>query len=318
MKFSNPKAILAVLTLTASAAAFVPSKNRALFSPNTCQTSPTFTTSSVPSSGFAVQKQGRSNAGPSTSLRMAAEDFKEDKYTEAAWASIAALTKVADFYSASTVEAPFLLDVMLNPNKHSAGEDAEAARKVVEKTLVKAGVDVNNVRSELEKYLSKQARVSDNSSKVMGRSLQKVLETARNGKEILGDSFVSTEGLLLALIKEDEKFTSQALLQQGVKYTDVLDVVKGMRTKTGPANTRSAENMYEALLKYGIDFTEKAKEGKLDPVIGRDDGKFPFICITHLTWKHHHVTCFSHLLMYVQRFGEPFRFYPDEPRTILY
>jgi hypothetical protein len=288
MMFSNAKAILAVLTLTASAAAFVPSKNRALFSPNTCQTSPTLTTStigSVPSSGFAVQKQGRSNAGPATAtaLRMAAEDFKEDKYTEAAWASIAALTKVADFYSASTVEAPFLLDVMLNPNKHSAGEDAEAARKVCEKTLVKAGCDVNSLRSELEKYLSKQARVSDNTSKVMGRSLQKVLETARNGREILGDSFVSTEGMLLALIKEDEKFTSQALLQQGIKYTDVLDVVKGMRIKTGPANTRSAENMYEALLKYGIDFTEKAKEGKLDPVIGRDDGKF--YCMVSLTWS---------------------------------
>jgi ATP-dependent Clp protease ATP-binding subunit ClpB len=285
MKFSNPKAILAVLTLTASVAAFVPSKNRALFSQKTCQPSQAFTstTPSVPSSASFVQKLGRSGPTTATALRMAAEDFKEDKYTEAAWASIAALTKVADFYSATTVEAPFLLDVMLNPNKHSAGEDAEAARKVCEKTLTKAGVDVNSLRSELEKYLSKQPRVSDNTSKVMGRSLQKVLETSRNGKEILGDSFVSTEGLLLALIKEDEKFTSQALLQQGIKYTDVLDVVKEMRVKTGPANTRSAENMYEALLKYGIDFTEKAKEGKLDPVIGRDDGKFPF-CVS-LTWS---------------------------------
>jgi ATP-dependent Clp protease ATP-binding subunit ClpB len=93
-------------------------------------------------------------------------------------------------------------------------------------------------------------------------------------------SRTSTEGLLLAF-KEDDKFTSQVLLQQGIKYTDVLDVVKGMRIKTGPANSRSAENMYEALLKYGIDFTEKAKEGKLDPVIGRDDGKFH--CMLSLT-----------------------------------
>ena len=44
-----------------------------------------------------------------------------------------------------------------------------------------------------------------------------------------------------------------------------------MREKSGPANSRGAETMYEALMKYGIDFTEKAKEGKLDPVIGRDD-----------------------------------------------
>jgi ATP-dependent Clp protease ATP-binding subunit ClpB len=77
--------------------------------------------------------------------------------------------------------------------------------------------------------------------------------------------------LILALAKEDSQFTSDALLKQGIKYTDVLDAVKKSREKSGPAISRSAENMYDALLKYGIDFTERAEEGKLDPVIGRDD-----------------------------------------------
>ena len=44
--------------------------------------------------------------------------------------------------------------------------------------------------------------------------------------------------------------------------------VKASREKTGPANSRSAETMYDALTKYGIDFTKQAEEGKLDPVIG--------------------------------------------------
>lgn len=66
-------------------------------------------------------------------------------------------------------------------------------------------------------------------------------------------------------------FTSSALLKQEVKYTDVLAAVKKAREKTGPAISRSTEKMYDALLKYGIDFTEQAEEGKLDPVIGRDD-----------------------------------------------
>ena len=88
---------------------------------------------------------------------------------------------------------------------------------------------------------------------------------------VLGDSFVSTEGLLLALVKEDAQFTRDALLKQDVKYTDVLTEVKKLREKSGPAISRSAENMYEALTKYGIDFTASAEEGKLDPVIGRDD-----------------------------------------------
>jgi ATP-dependent Clp protease ATP-binding subunit ClpB len=74
----------------------------------------------------------------------------------------------------------------------------------------------------------------------------------------------------LALAKEDA-FTSEALLKQGKSYADVLTAVQSVREKSGPANSRSAENMYDALSKYGIDFTERAEQGKLDPVIGRDD-----------------------------------------------
>lgn len=74
----------------------------------------------------------------------------------------------------------------------------------------------------------------------------------------------------MALVKEDSLFTRDALLKQGVKYVDVLNAIKEMREKSGPAISRSAENNYDALLKYGIDFTERAKNGKLDPVIGRD------------------------------------------------
>jgi ATP-dependent Clp protease ATP-binding subunit ClpB len=123
-----------------------------------------------------------------SALRMAAEDFNESKYTEAAWSAIASLTKVADFYQASSVEAPFLLDILLNPSKHNAGDDAESAKRVVEKVLQKAGANVKDLRSELEKYLGKQARVSDNTQKVMGRTLQKVLENARDSKGLLGVS----------------------------------------------------------------------------------------------------------------------------------
>lgn len=75
----------------------------------------------------------------------------------------------------------------------------------------------------------------------------------------------------MALAKEDEKFTRDALLKQGVKYMDLMQAVQKLREKNGPVISRGAEAMYEALLKYGIDFTERAREGKLDPVIGRDD-----------------------------------------------
>ena len=85
------------------------------------------------------------------------------------------------------------------------------------------------------------------------------------------DSFVSSETLLLGLVKEC-KFTTETLSQKFDKsYPEILEVVQKIREKNGPIISRSAENMYDALNKYGIDFTAQAEEGELDPVIGRDD-----------------------------------------------
>ncbi|GKY93088.1 hypothetical protein MPSEU_000277100 [Mayamaea pseudoterrestris] len=207
---------------------------------------------------------------PSTTLRMAQDDFNEAKYTEAAWSTVAALTKAADYYQAQYVDAPFLLDIILNPTRHQAGDDAEAARRVVTKVLEKAGVNVGQLKTDLDEHLAKQPRVGNASSqKTMSRSLQQVLDAAKMTKSTLNDSFISAEGLLLALVKEDP-FTRDALLKQSITYNDIVAAVKTIREKSGPANTRSAENNYDALMKYGIDFTERAREGKLDPVIGRD------------------------------------------------
>jgi ATP-dependent Clp protease ATP-binding subunit ClpB len=66
------------------------------------------------------------------------------------------------------------------------------------------------------------------------------------------------------------QFTKPAIEKQKIAYSQILEAVRQVRERSGPANTRSAENNYDALLKYGIDFTERAEDGKLDPVIGRD------------------------------------------------
>jgi len=123
---------------------------------------------------------------------MAADDFNESKYTESAWACIASLTKAADYYSNNTVDSPMLLDVLLNPSKHNAGEDAESAKRAAEKVLIKSDVDVNKLRQELENHMSKQPKLSGGSDqqKVMGRNMVKVLEFARDTKQLLGVSFL--------------------------------------------------------------------------------------------------------------------------------
>ena len=187
----NAVAILAVLVATTwSSEAFAPRAARGV-APSSTASMQRAIGQSIASSSFVAKTHRRAPATTSrtiTSLRMSADDFNESKYTEAAWSAIAALTNAADYYEASTVEAPILLDVLLNPNKHKAGEEAESARRVVEKVFERAGVNVKEMRSELEKYLAKQPKVSDNANKVIGRNLQKVLEYARDSKKVLGVS----------------------------------------------------------------------------------------------------------------------------------
>lgn len=123
-----------------------------------------------------------------TALRMASPDWDQMKYTEAAWGAVSSLTKVAEYYQSSAVEAPLLLDVLLNPTKHSAGDDAESAQKVVKKVLEQAGVDVKKLRSSLETHLSKQAKMSEGTQNIMGRDLPKVFDNARTIQSVLGVS----------------------------------------------------------------------------------------------------------------------------------
>ena len=270
--------LLASLLFGSSVHAFAPKYNRAAALTKSIEAP--FASPSTASHGLTnnfhpfkhSQMHSQTLSKSITSLHMAGDDFNESKYTESAWACIASLTKAADYYSSNTVDSPMLLDVLLNPNKHNAGDDAESAKRAAEKVLTKSDVDVNKLRQELENHMSKQPKLSGSSDqqKVMGRNMVKVLEFARESKQLLGDSFVSSEGLILALAKEDT-FTKDALMKQGKSYKDVLDTVRAIREKSGPTISRSAENMYDALNKYGIDFTAQAEAGELDPVIGRDD-----------------------------------------------
>ena len=84
-----------------------------------------------------------------------------------------------------------LLDVLLNPTKHNAGEDAESAKRAVEKVLMQVGLNINKLRQELESHMSKQPKMSGGGAeqqKTMGMSMVKVLEAARDSMKVLGVS----------------------------------------------------------------------------------------------------------------------------------
>jgi ATP-dependent Clp protease ATP-binding subunit ClpB len=104
----------------------------------------------------------------------------------------------------------------------------------------------------------------------LGQGLARVFDAAEKAAEKSGDSFVAAERLLLALALEKDTEAGKALGASGVTAQSLNQAIEGLR-KGRKADSASAENAYDALKKYARDLTAAAREGKLDPVIGRDE-----------------------------------------------
>ncbi|MCC5978988.1 MAG: ATP-dependent chaperone ClpB [Salinarimonas sp.] len=98
----------------------------------------------------------------------------------------------------------------------------------------------------------------------------RVFDAAEKAADKAGDSFVTVERLLLALAIEKDTAAGKALAKAGVSAQNLNAAINALR-QGRTADNASAENAYEALKKYARDLTQAAREGKLDPVIGRDE-----------------------------------------------
>lgn len=180
-------------------------------------------------------------------------------YTEKAWDSIAKLPQYADQYSTQNLEATHLLRALLD----------EGPSGLAQRVISKAGVDCSSVDTKLEAYLKKQPRISDTSQKNMGKSLLETLTKANNLKREFGDQFISIETMLVSCA-ETEGYTKKVFSEVGSSAAKIKEAATAIRG-TNTVTSRNPENTYEALSKYSRDLTEAAREGKLDPVIGRDE-----------------------------------------------
>ena len=142
---------------------------------------------------------------------------------------------------------------------------------VVPAVLAKLGVDQNVVRQQLETALDGLARAEGQTELRMSPRFQRTWEAAQSEAEHLKDEYVSTEHLLLALADDQEKGQAGQILRRlGVTRDHVyqaLQEVRGGQRITSP----TPETTYQALEQYGRDLTALARQGKLDPVIGRDE-----------------------------------------------
>ncbi len=139
---------------------------------------------------------------------------------------------------------------------------------IVAPLLAKAGVRMPQLRSSLDVELARWPKVSG-ASPSLSRALQEVLTTAERHATRMKDQYVSSEHLVLAL-SDVRGETKDLLKQAGLASDALLDALKEIRGGAS-VTSQDAEGTYQALERFGRDLVAIARQGKLDPVIGRDD-----------------------------------------------
>src|SRR5688572_17733984 len=138
----------------------------------------------------------------------------------------------------------------------------------VTSVLGKIGLTPTALRGELESALGDVPTLGSEAEPTMAPEVLQVLRAAEREMRSLKDSFVSVEHVLLAL-SEDDGPAGRALKANGATHDRLLQALAEVRTS--PVTDQSPEEKIQALERYGRDLTAEARDGKLDPVIGRDD-----------------------------------------------
>jgi ATP-dependent Clp protease ATP-binding subunit ClpB len=137
--------------------------------------------------------------------------------------------------------------------------------------IERAGGRARDALAATERALAALPKVSGGQGQLyLAPPLAKVFDTGEKIAKKAGDSFVTVERLLLALAMEKEAGTAKILADAGVTPQKLNAAIEEIR-KGRTADSASAENQYDALKKYTRDLTQSARDGKLDPVIGRDE-----------------------------------------------
>jgi len=181
-----------------------------------------------------------------------------DKFTTKAQEAMANAQLSAQARQHAEVNALHLLAAML-----------EVEQGVTASILRRIGANVDTIGEIVESQLDRQPTINGGSDLAMARELNQLVGQAAQEANGLKDQYVSTEHLLLALVHLQSE-AREILAVNGVDRSHLLDAIQKMR-KGQRATDANAEDHYEALEKFGRDMVELARQGKIDPVIGRDE-----------------------------------------------
>jgi len=186
--------------------------------------------------------------------------MRQERFTEQAQEAIVASQQLAMQLHHSQWDVEHILLALLQQEKGLVGD-----------ILVELGVDVEAVRQQVEAALEKTPRIAYEAAQLYATPrVNRLGESAKAEADRLKDEFIGTEHLLIAIIGEEKGEAATILKRFGIDQEKVYSALQKLRGGHRVTDAR-AESKYRSLEKYGRDLTEFARQGKLDPVIGRDE-----------------------------------------------
>jgi len=180
-----------------------------------------------------------------------------NKFTEKAWEAIVKSQEVARRAQQQQLEVEHLLTSLLEQNG------------LATTVLNAAAIPVPRFQKQVEDFLLQQPKVKNPDQLYLGRNLEVWLDRSDEARKTFEDEFISIEHMLIGLLDDDRlgRKLFRSFNVDRKKLEAIIKKVRGNQT----VSDQNPEAKYAALEKYGRDLTASAKEGKLDPVIGRDD-----------------------------------------------
>ena len=186
--------------------------------------------------------------------------FKQEEFTEQALAVVAASQEIVRRFRHSQWDVEHVLLALL-----------ERAESVPARLLTEMRVNVERTRGEVELALRKTPQLAYESNQIFATPrIAALMQAAKGEAERMSDQYVAAEHLLLGILSEGQGESVRILGEHGVNKERVYQALMRMRGGHRVTDQR-AESRYQALERYAVDLTALAREGKLDPVIGRQD-----------------------------------------------
>ena len=181
------------------------------------------------------------------------------KFTQKSIEAVNMLEKAASDYGNQEIEQEHLMYALVHQ------EDSLIAR-----LIEKMGIQKEYFENALDTALNRRPKVSGAGQAYIGQYLNKALINAEDEAKKMGDEYVSVEHLFLAMLDNASPSMSSFFREFGItrdRFLQVLSTVRGNQKVT----TDSPEDTYDSLTKYGTELVQKAREQKMDPIIGRDE-----------------------------------------------